>query len=379
MSKKILLIRPENIYHYNNYPPLNLISIGSALKEHGFCVKIINCFIEKDPLKTIYDELNDCLFVGITLLTPEVPDALKILKFVKEKSKVPIVVGGWHCTLFPEQMADSEYVDYVIAGDGEEHILALSIDLKEGKMPGNRIFSARPFDINQLPVPYYSLDENIEGFITSSLQDQFVRYIPTPVRWLPYQSSRGCPSQCSFCINVVTGNTLYRKKFAEKVIQEIKEIINTYHITHLKIIDDNFFVDKMRVMKICEGILANKMKFTWDAECRCDYFNDKNIDDDLLSLAKKAGLVQLTLGIESGSQHTLEIMKKHITLEQAEYAVMKCNEIGIVARSSFMIEVPGESFEDIKKTVRFINKLRKYPYFVCGVTSFRPYPKCELE
>lgn len=113
MADKILLIRPENIYNYNNYPPLNLISLASKLKLSGYEVRIINCALEKDVLTTIGKALEDSLFVGITLLTSEIPDTYRVMKFVKENSRVPIVVGGWHCILFPEQMADCEDVEDV--------------------------------------------------------------------------------------------------------------------------------------------------------------------------------------------------------------------------------------------------------------------------
>ena len=102
------------------------------------------------------------------------------------------------------------------------------------------------------------------------------------------------------------------------------------------------------------------------------------LDDETLKLCKKSGLIQLTLGIESGSPHTLKLMKKGITPEQAENAVRKCDEHKIIARSSFILEIPGETTDDIDQTISFINSLRRYPYFTCGVGTFRPYPKCEL-
>jgi radical SAM superfamily enzyme YgiQ (UPF0313 family) len=71
-------------------------------------------------------------------------------------------------------------------------------------------------------------------------------------------------------------------------------------------------------------------------------------------------------------------MKKGITPEQAENAVKKCSQYGIIARSSFILEIPGETVSDIKQTIAFINRVRRYPYFTCGVGTFRPYPKCEL-
>jgi len=378
MSDKILLIRPQNVYNYNNYPPLNLISLGSSLKSAGYDVRIINSALERGQFETIEAHLENSLLACITILTSEIPDAYKIIRFIKEKSKLPVVVGGWHCTLFPEQMASSQYVDYVVSGEGEEHLVNIADTLRNGKKPEHNIFPKKTVNLDSLPVPAYDLDENIDRFISGYLTDKLSERVKQPMRWLPYESSRGCPSQCTFCINVVSNNTRYRKKSADKVIFEIEDIVRKHKLSHLKIIDDNFFVDIKRVREICRGIIKKKLNITWDAECRCDYFNEKMLNDETLDICKRSGLVQLTLGVESGSPHTLELMKKGITVEQAEYAIKRCDEFGIIARSSFIIEIPGEGLSDIRQTVAFINRLRKYHSFTCGLGTFRPYPKCEL-
>lgn len=378
MSKKILLIRPQNIYNYNNYPALSLISLGSQLKTAGYDIKIINCAFEKDHLKTISRELKDVLFVGITFFTSEALDAYEITKHIKEHSNIPVIAGGAHCTLFPDQMLNCEYIDYVIAGEGEKHIVELADAIRDGKAMSKKVYPKKNLDIESLSRPEYSLDNNIEKFISGYLTDKLSEYVRQPMRWLPYESSRGCPSKCTFCINVVTNNNLYRKKSVSKVLDEIEYIIKKYRLTHLKFIDDNFFVDINRTRDICEGIIKRKLNITWDGECRCDYFNDRMINNSTLELLKRSGLVQLTLGIESGSRHTLELMKKGITPEQAEHAVERCDKYGIIARASFILEIPGEDIDDIKMTIRFMNKLRKCRFFTCGIGTFRPYPKCEL-
>lgn len=378
MKPKILLIRPANIFDYNNYPSLGLISVASAVRMKGYEVMILNSFLEKDILGAIEKEIEGALLVGITLLTSEVPDARRIIRFIREHSKVPIVVGGWHTTLFPEQMAAPGEIDCAVAGEGETHIVRIAEMIARGDSPDRKIFAPEILDMDALPVPDYNTDPNIEHFIGNYLTDKLSEVVPQPMRWLPYQSSRGCPSQCTFCINVVTGNTRYRKKNAEKVISEIEEIVRKHRLTHVKIIDDNFFVDIHRARRIAEGLIERGVRITWDAECRCDYFNDRMLNDETLSLMKHSGLVQLTLGIESGSMHTLELMKKGITPEQAEFAVSQCDRHGIIARSSFIIEVPGETMSDIRKTIAFVNRLRKYRNFTCGVQTFRPYPRCEL-
>ena len=378
MAHKILLIRPENIYNYNNYPALNLILLGTRLKASGYEVKILNCAFLNDPLRTIAGHLPDTLFVGISLLTSEAPETLRIMKFIKENSRVPVVVGGWHCTLFPEQMAESNYVDYVVTGEGEEHIVTIADCLENGSLPDTKIFKKKFTDMDAHLVPDYSIDTDIERFISSYLTDKLSEVVQQPMRWLPYESSRGCPSQCTFCINVVTDNTRYRKKSAKKVVEEVESIVKKYNLTHVKIIDDNFFVDIERVRQFCEGIIRRGLAITWDGECRCDYFNDRMLNDETLTLARRSGLVQLTLGIESGSLHSLGVMRKGITPQHAETAVRECDRHGIIARSSFILEIPGERIADIQQTIRLINRMRKYPYFTCGVGTFRPYPKCEL-
>lgn len=377
-KRKIVLIRPQNVYSYNNYPPLSLILIGSALKAAGYNVEIINCAFEKDPLKTIGDKIHGALFAGITLLTSEAPDAYRIIRHIKDISNVPVVAGGWHCTLFPEQMAACDQIDYVVASEGEQHILTIAKKIESGEPAGSKISRKEMLNLETLPMPDYEIDPCLEKFITNYLTDKLSQYVKQPMRWLPYESSRGCPSHCTFCINVVTENTRYRKKSAVKVIDELENIVRKHKLTHLKIIDDNFFVDIKRVRAVCEGIIQRGLDITWDGECRCDYFNDTMLNDETLSLCRRSGLIQLTLGIESGSPHTLKLMKKGITPEQAENAVRKCNEYGIIARSSFILEIPGEGIDDIKQTISLINRLRRYPYFTCGVGTFRPYPKCEL-
>jgi len=378
MKSKVLLVRPRNVYNYNNYPPLNLISLGSTLEAGGYDVKIVNSALEEDSLEIIDGELDDTLLVGISILTSELPDACRIMKHIKTNSDTAVVVGGWHCTLFPDQMAESEYVDYVVAGEGEEHLLTIADLIKSGRKHTEKVFSKQQIDLETLPSPNYRLDGKIDVFVSNFVTDKLAEYAKQPMRWLPYESSRGCPSHCTFCINVVTQNTRYRKKTAKKVLTEIEDIVNKFNLTHVKIIDDNFFVDIERVRLICEGLIESRLNITWDAECRCDYFNDRILNDRTLDLAVKSGLIQLTLGVESGSPHTLKLMKKGITPEQAEYAVQKCNDFGIIARSSFILEIPGERLKDIKETISFISRLRKHKYFTCGVGTFRPYPKCEL-
>lgn len=382
-KKQILLIRPANIYGYNNYPSLGLLSIATSLHHAGYDTQIVNCALEREARAVILAALHKTFLVGLTMMTSECPDAYSLLSWLRKVTKLPIVVGGWHATLFPTQILHSRLVDYVITGEGEIAIQKLLKWRLDDDFRRGIVDSGAKIKLQNQNRVLYQLDQRIEQFITRPLTDTFCQAHTKLPRWLPYESSRGCPGECTFCANVVTGNRQFRAKPPDQVVYEMLSLVKFFGLNHIKIVDDNFFVDINRVRLIVINCRfqdrSSIIPFTWDAECRCDYFNEKMLNDLTLELCKLSGLVQITLGIESGDQKSLDKMKKGITPEQAEYAVAKCDEHGIFARCSFIVGLPGESRSAIERTNRFINKLRrKYRYFSCGVQTFRPYPKCEL-
>lgn len=388
MGKKIVLVRPKNIFAYSAYPPLELLTVGTVLHENGYDVKIINAAAQKNYKKLLLEECKDALIVGVTCYTSEVKSAIEITNFVKENFNVPIVWGGWHATLFPTQTCEDRNVDFVITNEGDYSMLKLVKSL-EGKgqlkeIPGlvykenDKVVMNSSCDyvnIKELPIVKYDL-VNISRYSTTKLTDRFSRAENV---WLPYQSGRGCPHRCTFCINTVTGNSVVRMKSAKKVVEEVKTLIKKYGLTHLRIIDDNFFVNRRRVKEICEGFIKNKFGITWDAECRVDYFREGHLDDELLERCTKSGLIELTLGCESGSQRILDLMKKDIKVEQIIHCVKQCHKHKVIPRCSFMVGIPGEAKEEILLTAKLINKLREIePEMAYGMATFRPYPRSEL-
>jgi anaerobic magnesium-protoporphyrin IX monomethyl ester cyclase len=381
---KVVLIQPKNTLAMNIYPPLNLIKVGSALESHGYETTIVaSPLLEaKEAKDVLLNECRDAFMVGIGILTTEVPDAIELARFVKEQYDLPIVWGGWHTTLFPEQMAESTLVDKVIVDEGDELIIRAAEHYSRPNWRDDdreKIWrNENKLNLDLCPIPNYSLVPDIEYFINTPLADKFFEYDEREIRWLPYEATRGCPSRCSFCIINVTDNNQYRKRTATRVVDEIETIVNRHKINHLKIVDDNFFVNKHWVREFATELGQRQLDMTWDAECRVNYFNKKHVNDELLSLCVKSGLNELNFGVESGSQRSLDLMKKGQKPEQALDAVRTASEYGIVARCSFIIDAPGERKEDILMTTRLISEIRKIPRTTCGVHTFRPYPGSEL-
>jgi radical SAM superfamily enzyme YgiQ (UPF0313 family) len=386
--KKIILIKPKNIFAYSAYPPLELLTIGTILHENGYNVRIINAAAQKNYKELLRKECKDAFVVGITCYTSEVKSAIEITDFVKENFNIPVVWGGWHPTLFPGQTCEDKNIDFVVIKEGDYTMLKLVQSL-EGKgrlqdisglvyKEGNKVVVNEPngfINMEELPLVKYDLVD-VSRYSRMKLTDRFSRLKNV---WLPYQSSRGCPHRCTFCINTVTNNRKYRKKSVKKVIEEVRALIEKYGLTHLRIIDDNFFLDRERVKEICEGFIKNDFCITWDAECRADYFRDGHLDYKLLELCTKSRLIEVTIGCESGSQRILDLMRKDIKVEQIINCVKQCHKHKIIPRCSFMMGIPGESKDDILQTAKLINRLREIePEMACGVATFRPYPKSEM-
>ncbi len=379
MSNKVVFLKPGNNTSFRVLP-FGLLVLGSYLDKNGFNVKIIDCTVELD-YDAIMKDIEDALFVGLSVNTYEVPSAYDISKYIKAHSKTPVLWGGMHPTLYPGQTIASEYVDYIVFNEGDETILELAKNLmenksideikglgfkKDGKIVMNPM---RPLlNVENLP----NLNYELVDFKTHlSLTSQ-----PTII----YESSRGCPYLCTFCWNVIVeGRQTFRPKSAKKIIDEVEFLMNKYNVHNVTFVDDNFFVWKHRVQEFCKLIKERNLKFTWYGECRADYFRDNYINEEFLDMLWEAGLRHLVIGAESGSQRLIDEMKKGTKVEQVIHSAKVLSKYPIAINYSFIIGSPSETKEELYQTVKMMKNLRKlnknaYP----NTFVLTPYPKSEM-
>jgi anaerobic magnesium-protoporphyrin IX monomethyl ester cyclase len=382
----VILFRPKFLdYSVEALPiPWGLLYVGSSLSESGYSVRIIDELTHSNWKNTILDELkNRPKLVGISAMTgKQIKYGLQFSAFIKERSSVPIIWGGVHPSIFPEQTLQNKHVDFIAQGESEETILEFmqhldgKKDIKGLKGIGFKekdtihINKKRPFsNLDNLPrLDYSQID--VERYIGKRFDSQ---------RSFELCTSRGCPHQCRFCYNLNYYQNRWRPLSVDKIFNHLYEIIDTYQIDGLTWREDNFFVDRKRAQKIAERIIEEKIKINWHADCRIDYIN--GYDDSFIALLKKSGCHTLTLGAESGSNRILEHINKGITREQILRAKEKLSRHGIYQNYHFMMGLPGETDEDIKKTIDLIYTLmHKNKYFgdICGPSLYTPYPGTAL-
>ncbi len=394
---------PKKVLSGSSGIRMGLLSIGSVLSQHGYNVKILDGILGKMDLAFELNQINpqETLFVGISSMTAQLPSAVKAATIIRERyPSLPIVWGGVHATLFPEETCADSFVDVVVIGEGEYTCLELAEALSGQKeinaikgivyksMEGKTIFTGNRnhHDLDTLPFPNYELF-HVDDYVYRAVIDRENIKSKKSGRMLSIHSGMGCPYTCTFCINTTVyrdgkyyTKSPYRGKSAARLLDEIEVLIEKYKVDFIDFVDENFFVDKNRFSKFLDGIEERKFKFSWFVSVRANYFNQNYLTNDVIARASELGCVMMGIGAESGSQRVLDFLKKGITVEQIEHAAAILNKHRIVSEFSFMIGLPYETSDDMLKTISFVKKLRKIGPYV-GTQSpqlYRPIPGGDL-
>lgn len=356
------------------FPPLGLLYIGAVLKESGHQVKVLDgYFLNIEEITSIIKQAGYEI-IGISSYTAGWENDKKTISLLKERfpDKV-IVAGGPHPTVWKEEcLRECGALDVVVCGEGEYIMKGLVTTLDSRgpleNIPG--IIWRRGGEIRINPSCLYVDDLDGLPFPDRSLVD-LNRYIPTisVYKRLPSTTviaSRGCPYSCIFCHAIKR----VRLRDPESVLNELEELISRYGIKDVTFYDEIFALSRKNALKICEGIIENKLDLTWAANAR-----PQELDAELLRKMKRAGCWRLLFGVESGSQKVLDIMKKGIKIGEIEEAVRLTKKFGIEAHGTFIFGTPGETFHDGLKTIRFARRLG-LDYAAFG--SLAPLPGTEV-
>lgn len=360
-------------------PSLGLCSLAAYVKNKGHEAKIVDIEPEGKTLADIIQTIKIYSpgIIAISSTSPVFPMARLLAQTIKENFSIPIVIGGAHPTVVPEQVMIGRVFDFAIIGEGEETLLELVNNLgdKEShkdiaglafRANGNVIINGpRPplSDLDTLPIP----DRRLLDL------DNYTFSIPKKGidRWTLMMTNRGCPFSCIFCAARTIWGAKIRYRSIPRVLDEIKEIVNDLNIKHINISDDTLTLTQERTKELCQAILGEKLEFTWEGMTRAN-----TVDEKLLQLMKKAGLVRLSFGIESGDPEILEKMKKGVSLGDIITAYELTNKLGIETRGSVMIGNAFETKESLKRTLKFIRRLKGCMQMYINIAT--PYPGTEL-
>ncbi|MGH7492198.1 MAG: B12-binding domain-containing radical SAM protein [bacterium] len=376
-KKKVVLFFPA--YASNEAcPPLALIAIAGPLVTEGYEVKIIDTAMEPDFVGAVMREVEDALCLGISLVTgPMIKGAIAVGRAVKARHPdLPIILGGWHPSILPQQTLACPYVDAVIVRQGELTFLELIKRLEAGEAltgVAGTWTKERGTIIQNPPRPHTPvamLPSRMPGY---GLIDYERYYRATGLRWLMYTTSHGCPYNCSYCSNAAVYGRNLDVLPVEQVVEEVTYLVRKYQIKLLGIIDDIFFAFRPRSLEIAEGFIRNDLKFEWYIQDRADSW--QRLTTAQARMFRRAGLTRIHFGAESGSDEVLKSIEKKSNTEATLAAVERCQEADIRASFGFIFGLPAEKDEDLLQTVDLIRQIyERYDRADCYTNIFTPYP-----
>ncbi len=370
--------------------PLSLLFTCRVCLENGYVVEIIDQRVDSDWKRHLKECIKkDPLLVGISTMTgPTIYYSLQMAAVVKETNlDIPIVWGGIHPTICPEQTLENEYVDFVIKGYGERALYQLAENLLHEKKDYSNVtgltysqngnVKSNPKDIikdwGEFPrIPYHLVDFN-----------KYKRF-----NWdmsFSILTSVACPAKCTFCYE---GSFHFKEKwttFPEKqILDDIKENFLKYPFTSLSFIDSEFFVDMKRSKSLIykvKDILPKREKPYYVYFRGVRVADLSRMDDEFLAFLNDIGMVIFYVGVESVSQRLQKLLRKPINVEKLliqnrRFSKYKNIRLGY----NFMTGLPEEDREDLEQNIKICYRLvsENKLSFISGIAQFMPYPGTEL-
>ena len=181
--------------------------------------------------------------------------------------------------------------------------------------------------------------------------------------------SRGCPYECTFCASAAIWKRRIRYRSVDDIIAELKSLKNKYGLTEFVFMDDTFTIHRKRVKEFCEELIREDMGLKWRCSSRADFVNVQ-----ILNLLKRSGCTGISVGVESGSDRILRLMKKGVTVENIRRAAKLIKKHGFDFIALFVVGLPYEPADDIRKTIDIIKEIKPDSM---NLSTFFPYPGTE--
>lgn len=376
---KVLLVVPPKDRYFGvaQYPPVGLGYLATGVRKFGHDVKILDCVRDKMDVKDFEEfvKKNDFDIIGFnvwSLALEEVKNSLKTVKRLKPQAVT--IIGGPHPSALPkESMIFFPEADFGFVGEGEIGFPKFVNVVQNGgafnDIPGLVWRSGGVVNINP---PAWLSELDMAGFPSWDLLEPRKYFMPGSLigkDTAVLTCTRGCPYACTFCSASITAGKKIRRRSIKNILEEMDYLSSNYDIKIFDIPDENFTFHKEFVSEFCNIVLnmGKKYEFFLPNGVRLD-----TLDREVLSLMRKAGFRrEVAVGIESGSERILKLMRKKLSLDTVKEKVRLLHETGFRPIGYFILGFPGETKEDIKKTIRLAIDLKLY---AAAFTPFAPMP-----
>jgi radical SAM superfamily enzyme YgiQ (UPF0313 family) len=342
--------------------PLGLACVAAAADGQGHTVKMLNLMMQTDTQKALHEAIADFNpeIIGISVRNIDdqnMENPRFLLEAVKDVvincrkySDATIVLGGAGYSIFPQATLDFLDADIGIQGEGESAFLTLLNRLHDKKnlseipglyLPGQKSQRESEYIKSLADIPLPLPDVHLST--PSTLKDQEI--------WIPFQSRRGCPLDCSYCSTATIEGRIIRKHDPKKVVETISRYAEV-GLDHFFFVDNTFNLPSAYANTLCEQLISSKLKITW----RCILYPWK-VDDELVEKMAKAGCREVSLGFESGSEKILAKMNKKYLPADVRQISERLKKFGIGRMGFLLFGGPDETKETANESLEFADSL----------------------
>jgi anaerobic magnesium-protoporphyrin IX monomethyl ester cyclase len=325
--------------------PIGLHYLGALLQEQGHEVELLNWHDIKNKPHIIQEALLTLKpdLVGFSIFHANRWGGIQLAKIFKEHFPgVPIVFGGIGATFLDEHLLRHfPWIDIIVRGEGEITFPTLIRRIEAQKtyrdLPGLTLRAGDTTQRNKDAERIEDLDA-----------------LPMPAAHYTFHHlalSRGCPGKCTFCGSPKFWGPKVRFHSADYFVKQL-EILHEKGQRFFHFSDDTFTLRKKLVLEICTLIVEKKLDINWAAISRVDC-----IDQEMLKAMRMAGCIQISFGVESGSEEIRTVLNKKFSEEQIHRAFALTVSHGILARAYIIYGCPGENSDTVRETIRLLRDI----------------------
>lgn len=400
MAKILLILPPWYIFLGDGFNeiPVGLCSLAAHLNRHGHEAWVYNADFSPgrrqpagslhDAYRSYHEELKTFShpvwlrvreriehmqpdIVGIHFKTAAIESVRQVARLARTAApNCLIVVGGPHPTLMPEETATITEFDIIVRGEGEETLREIADQYPSNSAHGiaGTVFRGREGKpVIERP---RELIENLDTLAEPDHEHLIDRELYSDFGHGIIMTARGCPFDCTYCASKAIWTRRVRYRSAEMVAAEVAHLRERFGTRYFNFRDDTFTINRKRTLEICRLLRERAPGIAWRCDTRADC-----IDEELARAMHRAGCVQANVGIESGSERILKMIKKGEGKEQIVSGIACLRRSRISVSAFIMIGFPTETAEDVKATIDFAKGLG--PDFLV-LSILTPYPGTEI-
>jgi radical SAM superfamily enzyme YgiQ (UPF0313 family) len=378
---KVLLISANTEQINMPVLPVGMAFVAKAAEDAGHEVSLINLMAEPEALASLVVRIRkvrpDIIGISVRNIDDQVSlhtrfllePVKQVVATCRQNSEARIVLGGAGFSMFPKHILAYLGADMGIQGEGE-HVFVMLLDkIEKGEdlsaIPGLHHATrsiANPPDVNNqldrflFPEP----DRHLTALTPAS--DETI--------WLPFQTRRGCPLNCSYCSTALIEGNRTRKRSTKLVIDALSQYASAGY-DHIFFVDNTFNLPQGYAIDLCDRMIKAGLNISW----RCILYPG-TVNGELVEKMASSGCVEVSLGMESGSDTILQKMNKRFRKEDVRHASDLLKQYGIRRMGFLLLGGPGENRQTVMESLKFVDSLELD--MVKVTVGVRIYPDTEI-